>query len=105
MPTGNFEKYGDLDLAYHRCIREASGNRRLVRVAEAFDGQVRLLIDTSTRARTLPTSIQEHEAIAEAIGARDPDGAETAMQRHVREAGRALQEKMLRQPDAQRAGV
>jgi DNA-binding GntR family transcriptional regulator len=105
VPTGNFEKYGDLDLSYHRCIRESSGNRRLLSVTEAFDGQVRLLIDTSTRARTLPTSIQEHEVIAQAIAARDPSAAEAAMQRHVREAGRALKEKILRQPDTQRAGV
>jgi DNA-binding GntR family transcriptional regulator len=105
IPSENFERYGDLDLAFHKCIREASGNRRLLKVAEAFDGQVRLLIDTSTRARTLPISIQEHEAITEAIEARDPIAAETAMQRHVRAAGIALQEKIRRDPAVQRTHV
>jgi len=103
--TGDFEKYGDLDLAFHRCIRDASGNSRLVRAAEAYDGQVRLLIDASTRARTLPTSIQEHKVVAEAIGTRNASAAEAAMRRHVREAGRALRERLLRHADAQRISM
>jgi len=105
IPTGNFEKYGDLDLAFHRCIREASANSRLIRAAEAFDGQVRLLIDTSTRARTLPTSIQEHKVVTDAIGARDSSAAEAAMRRHVREAGQALRKRLLRHPDSQPVSV
>jgi DNA-binding GntR family transcriptional regulator len=105
IPSGNFEKYGDLDLAFHRCIREASQNNRLMRTAEAFDGQVRLLIDTSTRARTLPTSIQEHKVVADAIAARDPSAAEAVMRRHVREAGRALQARLREHAGAQRVSV
>ena len=81
--SNSFEKYGDLDLAFHRWIRKASGNSRLIRIAETFDGQIRLLIDTSTRARTLRTSVREHVAIAHAIAAGDPDAA---MSRHVGEA-------------------
>jgi DNA-binding GntR family transcriptional regulator len=99
VPSRNFEKYGDLDLAFHQCIRRASGNRRLVGAAEAFDGQIRLLIDTSTRARTLPTSVREHITIADAIAANDPEAGESAMRHHVEAAGKALtlhfQEKSL----------
>ncbi|HEV2357938.1 MAG TPA: GntR family transcriptional regulator [bacterium] len=90
VSSRDFERYGDLDLAFHQCIRKASGNGRLIRAAEAFDGQIRLLIDTSTRARTLATSVREHAAIADAVAANDPEAAETAMRRHVEAAGRAL---------------
>lgn len=91
VESGNSERYGDLDLAFHRTIRKASGNSRLIAVAEAFDGQIRLLISTSAKVPgRLHVSLREHTAVAEAIIRKDPAGAEETMRHHVRQAGIAL---------------
>lgn len=84
-------RYGDLDLAFHRLLREASANTRLARVAESFNGQMRLLISTSAQLPgRLQASLQEHVAIVRAVKARDTHAAEAAMRHHVQQAGRAL---------------
>lgn len=91
VAAGDVERYGDLDLAFHRALREAARNARLMRVAEAFNGQIRLLISTSARLPgRLATSMREHEAIVEAVRTRDPALAESAMRHHVRAAGLAV---------------
>ena len=85
------ERYGDLDLAFHRSLREASGNARLAHVAESFNGQIRLLIGTSARLPgRLPVSLKEHEAIMRALKAGDEASAEASMRHHVRRAGTAV---------------
>lgn len=91
VKAGDVEGYGDLDLAFHRCMREASGNARLSRVAESFNGQIRMLISTSAQLPgRLPVSLQEHKAIVRAVKAQDPAAAEAAMRHHVQQAGVAL---------------
>lgn len=97
--AGDVERYGDLDLAFHRTLREASGNARLSRVAEAFDGQIRLLISTSAQLPgRLPSSLQEHVAIVRAIKAGDSQAAEAAMRHHVRQAGKAVLAHLVASP-------
>ena len=84
-------RYGDLDLAFHHLLREASGNARLARVAESFNGQIRLLISTSAQLPgRLTLSLQEHVAIVRAVKDGDGQAAEAAMRHHVRQAGIAL---------------
>ncbi|MDI6773538.1 MAG: GntR family transcriptional regulator [bacterium] len=91
VQSGDVEGYGDLDLSFHRCLREASGNARLSRVAESFNGQIRLLISTSAQLPgRLPVSLQEHKAIVRAVKAQDPAAADAAMRHHVQQAGVAL---------------
>lgn len=91
VQAGDVEGYGDLDLSFHRCLRDASGNARLARVAESFNGQIRLLISTSAQLPgRLPVSLQEHKAIVRAVKAQDPAAAEAAMRHHVQQAGIAL---------------
>jgi DNA-binding GntR family transcriptional regulator len=89
--AGDVERYGDLDLAFHRCLREAAGSGRLARAAELFDGQIRMLISTSAKLPgRLTASLREHVAIARAVTGRDAAAAEAAMRHHVRQAGIAL---------------
>lgn len=97
---GDVEEYGDLDLAFHRSLREASGNRRLSRVGDSFGGQIRLLISTSAKLPgRLSASLQEHIAVVEAVRRGDPAAAEASMRRHVREAGVALAAHLRLDPD------
>lgn len=87
----DIERYGDLDLAFHRLLWESAGNRRLVQAAEAFSGQVRLLLSSSaTIPGRLGQSLNEHDAIARGVLDGDPARAEAAMRQHVRRASEAL---------------
>ncbi|GEM82454.1 GntR family transcriptional regulator [Meiothermus hypogaeus] len=93
---GDIDTYGDLDLAFHRTIWEASGSKRLLATAETIDGQIRMLINSSAAIPgRLPLSRAEHKAILQAARDKDPEAAETAMRTHVRNAGRALESFLL----------
>jgi DNA-binding GntR family transcriptional regulator len=96
---GDIQHYGDLDLAFHQLLREASGNARLARVAESFNGQIRLLFGTSAQLPgRLQSSLQEHVGIVRAVKAGDPGAAEAAMRHHVKQAGIALLAYLSAQP-------
>jgi len=102
VESADVERYGDLDLAFHSALREASGNARISRLAESFDGQIRLLISTSAKLPgRLQASLKEHFAIAQAIEAKDSEAAETAMRQHVRLAGLALKAHLNAPTDAE----
>lgn len=88
----DIEAYGDLDLAFHRCFWEASGNKRLLATAETIDGQIRMLINSSAAIPgRLSRSRAEHESILQAVRDGNPEAAEAAMRTHVRNAGQALE--------------
>lgn len=89
---GDLEAYGDLDLAFHRTLWEASQNERLRQSAENLHGLVRLLISTTAALPgRLPQSLSEHRLVLEKVVAKDPDAAENAMRQHVRQAWKALE--------------
>jgi DNA-binding GntR family transcriptional regulator len=76
------------NIAFHEALYEASGNRRLKLMGlelrdfvQRFSGQA--YATSSARAREV---VREHEAILEAVVSHDPDGAEAAARRHLREA-------------------
>jgi DNA-binding GntR family transcriptional regulator len=96
VAAGNLQAYGELDLAFHRLIWEASGSRRLLPVAENLIAQVRLGNSLSARAPgRLPDALDEHEAILRALRDGDPRAAERHARRHVREASQALRRFLL----------
>ncbi len=104
--TGDVERYGDLDLAFHRCLREAAGSGRLAQVAESFDGQIRMLISTSAKLPgRLPASLKEHIAVARAVTSKNPAAAEAAMRHHVRQAGIALKAHLNAEAADHQAGA
>lgn len=81
----------DEDIAFHRAIAEAGGNRFFVLTMAALEEQfryaVRLVRELSpqpkqSRARDVR---EEHRAIDTAIAAGDPQAARDAMNRHLRE--------------------
>jgi DNA-binding GntR family transcriptional regulator len=93
---GNLPAYGELDLAFHRLIWEASGSRRLLPIAENLIAQVRLGNRLSARATgRLPGALDEHEAILHALRDGDARAAERHTRRHVREASQALRRYLL----------
>jgi DNA-binding GntR family transcriptional regulator len=74
-----------IDELVHDLVHEHCGNRRLQRMAESVRDLV--VWSRQTIIRHMPeaylTTLPEHIAICEALAARDPDGAETAMRRHL----------------------
>lgn len=80
----------DEDIAFHRAIAEAGGNRFYVLTMAALEEQfryavrlVRELSAQSSQQRTRDVR-DEHRAIDEAIAARDPEAARQAMNEHLR---------------------
>ena len=79
-----YQKNYDLDDQFHMLLLQAAGNSRMITIGE----QMRLQI---SRARSLnllypdrlPLSIQEHEAICEALSERDEDKAAEALAYHL----------------------
>jgi DNA-binding GntR family transcriptional regulator len=83
--------YSELDVTFHRAILTASGNTRLLRVADNLLGQLRLGRIASTQVPgQVATSLTGHARIIAAIEAGDGSAAENAVRDHVRAAGAAL---------------
>ena len=84
--------YFDLDLAFHRTYVEGVVGPRLLTLHRAIKPQserytqlyVNVLLDV------IPTSVKEHEAIARAIAAGDPDAAQQAAETNWRNAAERL---------------
>ncbi|MEV0390005.1 GntR family transcriptional regulator [Nonomuraea sp. NPDC050643] len=80
--------------AFHRCVHQASGNRRLVETIEqlrAFfprDSVWRALAHDHAALTTM--NVTEHDTIAAALRARDARRARGAMRDHVQGAGEIL---------------
>lgn len=93
ISAGGLSAYSDLDLTFHRQIWEASGNTRLLDVAETLSGQVRLGSANSSQVPGRPPlALDEHLAIIEALESGDEEAAAAAARAHVRNAAVALQD-------------
>ena len=85
--------FGELDLAFHRTIWQASASPLVVRIAELVEGQIRLLVATGARAPgRMPVALAEHRRIYKAILGRKSADAEAAMLAHIKKS----QETLLR---------
>jgi DNA-binding FadR family transcriptional regulator len=92
--------YGEADLAFHRAVAAAARNRL---AAEFYAMLRRVARDTRLSLRPSEAQCQttrlrqrdaEHRAIAEAIAARDPDGADAAMRQHLAAVQREITDRL-----------
>ena len=84
------------NIAFHRLIRNAAGNQYLERFLGQAEQAVRRLAPTTFDFPGRPaTGCAEHAEIIEAIAARDPDAAEEAGKRHMRNAREIRFSKMM----------
>lgn len=75
----------ELDMAYHRTIREISGNEELSSLLNRIQMRSHLaLITLWRREASSRLSLEEHCAIQSALESRDPDAAERAACEHIR---------------------
>jgi DNA-binding GntR family transcriptional regulator len=86
-------KYSSLNSELHRLVREFSGQAVAAGLLERLNAQlVRHQFQLSLRPGRTHVSLPEHQAIIEAIAARDPAAAEAAARSHLASVIEALRE-------------
>ncbi|MCX7622631.1 MAG: GntR family transcriptional regulator [Thermomicrobium sp.] len=94
----------EADIAFHRIIVEASGNRLLQQFWTSLSLATTTFLTFSVHRRAIEGLAARHEPILEALRARDPDLAEAVMRRHIEEPGRWVYEALSREQGSSSAG-
>lgn len=87
----------EADIAFHRIIVEASGNRLLQQFWTSLSLATTTFLTFSVHRRAIEGLAARHEPILEALQARDPDLAEAVMRRHIEEPGRWVYEALAQE--------
>jgi DNA-binding GntR family transcriptional regulator len=87
---GDFHRQVQHDAQFHRLIVEASENRTLIEVWESLGIRTRTLITALKTGLDGNELAAVHEPILEALRARDPERAGTAVRRHLEYFGRLM---------------
>lgn len=91
VETTDLLVWRDLNERFHAAIQRIAGNGTCTRMLERLQGQVvRHQFQVSLQPGRLVVSLAEHEQIAAAIRARDPNAAEAAMRVHLSTVGEKL---------------
>jgi GntR family transcriptional repressor for pyruvate dehydrogenase complex len=88
-------EFHDADVRFHHMLAVASGNRLVVLIFEGFASLVRELriratVGRRSRGEGFEPVFRAHRAIFDAVAARDPGAAETAMLKHLRQTEESL---------------
>ena len=84
------QKLAETNRLFHRQVRNSARNRFLAATLENLRLSLALLPGTTLAVpHRGGAALDEHQAIVDAIAARDPDAAEAAARRHIRNAFRA----------------
>jgi DNA-binding GntR family transcriptional regulator len=83
----------ELDMEFHRLLRELTGNRHLNEVLNNLQGKVHLALHSIWRNEYAPRlALEDHKKIFSAISSRDPEAAETAARAHIARLRKVLAE-------------
>ncbi|MET8473749.1 GntR family transcriptional regulator [Streptomyces sp. NPDC006422] len=75
----------EMDMAYHRMIREVAGNPHLTAALDTIQGRAHLALHQLWRGQEAPRlAVAEHRRIFEAMTSGDPDAADLAARDHIR---------------------
>jgi len=78
------DRFGRLNIEWHRLIVEGSGNMVIAELLQRLNVPIhRLLFESFYDSDRLGTANADHRAMVDLIMARDADGAEAAMRRHI----------------------
>ncbi len=84
VESGDVERHMELDAAFHRLVREASGNLRLADSLRRLQGQIRVAMNTTVARRGgMHAALAEHRSLIDAITAGDPEQAESVARHHI----------------------
>lgn len=96
VENGDVEKHMELDAAFHRLIREVSGNRRLNESLRRLQGQIRVAMNTTVARRGgMHAALAEHRALIDAIRTGDPEQAESVAREHITRLRESLHDAAL----------
>ena len=85
--TSASDDYHALNLAFHDCIVDFVGNRKLIDLYRRLVKELSLFRRANLAdGQQIPVSVQEHRAILKAIAAGDADGAARTLRAHVLES-------------------
>jgi DNA-binding GntR family transcriptional regulator len=98
-------RYSDLNARLHAAVRDVAAHATSERLLRQLrDQTVRHQFSLSLMPGRPSVSLPEHEAIVDAVNARDPEAAELAMRGHLRSVIEALQALQAQQaPQARQA--
>ncbi|MEM8662812.1 MAG: FCD domain-containing protein [Pseudomonadota bacterium] len=96
--TDAAERHLDAEAAFYRAITEASGNDYYVEFIAMIEGQVdenlrSVAIKNAKASEWGTTILAEHEAVFQALTARDPDAARAATRTHFERAAKRLADR------------
>ncbi|WP_306320679.1 MULTISPECIES: GntR family transcriptional regulator [unclassified Streptomyces] len=75
----------EMDMAYHRMIREVADNAHLTAALDTIQGRAHLALHQLWRGQEAPRlAVAEHRRIFEAMTSGDPDAADIAARDHIR---------------------
>jgi DNA-binding GntR family transcriptional regulator len=84
VACGDERAHVELNMAYHRKIREIGGNAHLNAVLHQVHGKAHLAIHQLWRGPDAARlAVEEHRSILDAIEAHDPDAADRAARAHI----------------------
>ncbi|MDJ0384567.1 GntR family transcriptional regulator [Streptomyces sp. G-G2] len=79
------QRHIEMDMAYHRLIREVANNPHLSAALDTIQGKAHLALHSLWRSPEAPRlALEEHRRIFTAMTAGDPDAAEQAAREHIR---------------------
>jgi DNA-binding GntR family transcriptional regulator len=88
--------YFETNIAFHRAIVAASGNRVLFETHKALNDRLyRARYVCSTKATNRQRALEEHDAVVTALVARDGDGVERALRGHMGQAEKNISETLF----------
>lgn len=81
---------------FHDTLYRCSHNRYLINMLTVLHDALSLLGSTTLRSpERAAETLKEHEAVVEAVKARDPDGAEAALRNHIRNAQKVRMQQLF----------
>ncbi|MFJ8542728.1 GntR family transcriptional regulator [Streptomyces sp. NPDC093586] len=107
VASGENEKlHIEMDMAYHRLIREVAGNAHLTAALDTIQGKAHLALHSLWRSPDAPRlALEEHRRIFEAMTAGDTDAAEQAAREHVRRLRIRLSQAIASGPEPGRGST
>jgi DNA-binding GntR family transcriptional regulator len=83
-PATDWADVVEADLAFHRALAQSSGSKRLLRLFELLEDEIRLAIAQLRPAYGAPAELaQEHRELLSAIESSDGDNPVALMERHL----------------------
>ncbi|MHA6344315.1 GntR family transcriptional regulator [Roseivivax sp. CAU 1761] len=96
---GDAARFIALDETFHRTLARAAGHEGVFRLLEGLKAQMDRVRFLRLMRFPMDEILAQHHAIARAIAAGDPEAAETALRRHLREILKDLPDVEAARPD------